>query len=276
MLTRDDLQKLFARPDRTMNSVFTLYLNVGPDDYRQRLQRMLEEQRAGIYDHFEAVHLLAAVQRVDEFFATYQPRGQSLVFIFDRIDRFLWTRDLQVSLRDIVHLSVRPYLRPVAEAMDEFPHYGVAVVEKNALRLFTISLGEIEEYRRPLIGIVDAIRRMMRSEHFAHLILAGPPEITTELRNTLARRLLRINVDIIDLPFTAEPAEILKRSLPAAEELKRKEKSDIVRDLTVQPAEGSWAVTGLGATLDLPNQSVRNLRDPPFRHLQLHCLPGFL
>jgi hypothetical protein len=37
MFTRDDLQKLFRRPDRTMNAVFTLYLNVASADYRQRL-----------------------------------------------------------------------------------------------------------------------------------------------------------------------------------------------------------------------------------------------
>jgi hypothetical protein len=86
------------------------------------------------------------------------------------------------------------------------------------------------------------------------VILAGPPEITTDVRNTLAKRLPPINIGTIDLRFNAEPAEILKRSLPVAEELKRKEESDIVRDLTVQPAEGSWAVTGLGATLDLLNQ----------------------
>jgi peptide subunit release factor 1 (eRF1) len=139
-------------------------------------------------------------------------------------------------------------------------------VEQSAFRLFTINLGEIEEYRRPCIGAVDAIRRMMRSEHLAHVILAGPPEITTELRNTLAKRLGRITarsvsaiarnlkIGTIDLPFNAEPAEILKRSLPLAGELKLKEESEIVRDLTVQPAEGSWAVTGLGATLDLLNQ----------------------
>ena len=71
MLTRDDLQKLFARPDRTMNAVFTLYLNVASGNYRQTLQRMLDEQRAGTFDHFEAVHLLAAVQEVEQFFAAY-------------------------------------------------------------------------------------------------------------------------------------------------------------------------------------------------------------
>jgi hypothetical protein len=94
MFTREDLQKLFARPDRTMNAVFTLYLIVASGDYRQKLQRMLEEQKTGIYDHFETVHLLAAVQEVEQFFATYQPRGQSLVFVFDRIDRFFWACDL--------------------------------------------------------------------------------------------------------------------------------------------------------------------------------------
>jgi release factor family 10 len=251
MLTRDDLQKLFTRPDRTMNAVFTLYLNVASGDYRQRLQRMLDEQRAGTFDHFEAVHLLAAVQEVEQFFAAYQPGGRSLVFIFDRTDRFLWTRELQVPLRDMVHLSARPYLRPLAEAMDEFPHYAVAVVEKNAVRLFKVGLGDIEEHRRPSMGIVDAIRRTMRSEHLSQLILAGRPEVTTDLRSTIAKRLASILSATIDISFNAEPAEILQRTLPVAEELKHKEESKIVRELTVQPAEGSWAVTGLGTTLDL-------------------------
>jgi putative ubiquitin-RnfH superfamily antitoxin RatB of RatAB toxin-antitoxin module len=237
-----------------MNAVFTLYLNVASGDYRQRLQRMLGEQRAGTFDHFEAVHLLAAVQEVEQFFAAYQPGGRSLVFIFDRIDRFLWTRELQVPLRDMVHLSVRPYLRPLAEAMDAFPHYGVAVVEKNAVRLFTVGLGDIEEYSRPSVGVVDAIRRMVRSQHLAQLILAGQLEITTELRHTVAKRLGPILIGTIELDFNTEPAEIFQRTLPVAEELKRKEESEIVRDLTVQPAEGSWAVTGLGTTLDLLNK----------------------
>jgi len=254
MLTRDDLQKLFARPDRTMDAVFTLYLNVASGDYRQRLQRMLDEQRAGRFDHFEAVHLLAAVQEVEQFFAAYQPGGRSLVFIFDHTDRFLWTRELQVPLRDMVHLSVRPYLRPLAEAMDEFPHYGVAVAEKNAVRLFTVGLGEIEEYSRPSLGVVDAIRRMVRSQHLAQLILAGRLEITTELRHTVAKRLRPIPIGTVELDFNAKSAEIFQRTLPVAGELKRKEESEIVRDLTVHPAEGSWAVTGLGTTLDLLNK----------------------
>ena len=254
MLTSVDLQKLFARPDRTMNAVFTLYLNVASGDYRQKLQRMLDEQRAATFDHFEAVHLLAAVQEVEQFFATYQPRAQSLVFIFDRIDRFLWTRELQVPLRDMVHLSVRPYLRPLAEAMDEFPHYGVAVVEKKGVRLFTVALGDIEEYTRPSIHVVDAIRRMARSQHLAQLILAGRLEITAELRHTVAKRLGPILIATIELDFNAEPAEILQRTLPVAEEFKRKEESEIIRDLTVQPSEGSWVVTGLGTTLDLLNK----------------------
>ena len=236
MLTRDDLQKLFARPDRTMNAVFTLYLNVASADYRQKLQRMLEEQRAGTFDRFEAVHLLAAVQEVERFFAAYKPGGRSLVFIFDRIDRFLWTRELQVPLRNMVHFSVRPYLRPLAEAMDAFPRYGVAVVEKNAVRLFTVGLGDIEEYSRPSVGVVDAIRRMVRSQHLTQLILAGQLEITTELRHSVAKRLGPILIGTIELDFNAEPAEIFQRTLPVAEELKRKEESEIVRDLTVQPA----------------------------------------
>jgi hypothetical protein len=215
---------------------------------------MLDQQRAGTFDHFEAVHLLTAVQQVEQFFAAYQPGGRSLVFIFDRTDRFLWTRELQVPLRDMVHLSVRPYLRPLAEAMDAFPHYGVAVVEKNAVRLFTVGLGDIEEYRRPSVGVVDAIRRMVRSQHLAQLILAGRLEITTELRHTVAKRLGPILIGTIELDFNTESAEIFLRTLPVAEELKRKEESEIVRDLTVQPAEGSWAVTGLGTTLDLLNK----------------------
>ena len=215
---------------------------------------MLEEQRVSINDHFEAVHLLAAVQEVEKFLRSYKPGGQSAVLIFDSIDRFFWTRELQVPLRDMVHLSVRPYLRPLAEAMDEFPHYGVALMEKNAVRLFTVGLGDIEEYRKPTAGVVDAIWRMVRSQHLSQLIMAGRPEITTEVRRTVAKRLGPTRIATIDVALNAESAEVLQRTLPVAGELKHKEESEIVRDLTVQPAEDSWAVTGLGRTLDLFNK----------------------
>jgi hypothetical protein len=254
MLTRDDLQKLYRRPDRTMNAVFTLYLSVASADYRQKLDQMLEERKASTYDHFEAVHLLAALQEVEKFFATYEPRGQSLVFIFDRIDRFLWTREIRVPLRDMVHMGVRPYLRPLAEAMDEFPHFAVALVGESNARLFTVGLDDIQEYRRPRAGMVDAIRRMMRSEHLSKLILAGPPELTTELHSIIEKRLGSALVATTDIAFNAEPAEILQRTMPLGEQLQDKEESQIVRDLTVQPPQGSWTVTGLGATLDLLNQ----------------------
>jgi putative ubiquitin-RnfH superfamily antitoxin RatB of RatAB toxin-antitoxin module len=95
---------------------------------------------------------------------------------------------------------------------------------------------------------------MVRCQHLAQLILAGRLEITTELRDTVAKRLGPILIATIELDFNAEPAEIFQRTLPVAEEFKRKEESEIVRNLTVQPSEGSWAVTGLGTTLDLLNK----------------------
>ena len=151
-------------------------------------------------------------------------------------------------------MGVRPYLRPLAEVMDEFPHFAVALVEENNARLFTIGLGDIQEYRRPRVGMVDAIRRMMRSEHLSKLILAGPPELTTKLRSIIERRLGSALIATTDIAFNAEPAEILQRTMPLGEQLQGKEESQIVRDLTVEPPQGSWTVTGLGATLDLLNQ----------------------
>jgi hypothetical protein len=156
MVTREDLNKLFCRPDRTTNSVLTLYLTVASAEYPHKLHTMLEQQKASIYDHFDAVHLLAAVQQVEHFFTTYQPRGQTLMLIFDRTDGFLWVRELQIVLRNMVHWGVRPYLRPFAEAMDEFPRYAVALLDKSTLRLFTVALHEIEEYRKPSAGTVEA------------------------------------------------------------------------------------------------------------------------
>jgi hypothetical protein len=138
--------------------------------------------------------------------------------------------------------------------MDEFPHFAVVLVDENNARLFTVGLGEIQEYRRPRVGIVDAIRRMMRSEHLSQVILAGPPETTTELRSVIEKRLRSALIATTNIAFNTEPAEILRRTMPLGEQLQAKGESEIVRDLTVQPPEGSWTVTGLGATLDLLNQ----------------------
>jgi hypothetical protein len=45
----------------------------------------------------------------------------------------------------MVHWGVRPYLRPLAEAIDDFPYYGIVVADQRKVRLFTVSLREIEE-----------------------------------------------------------------------------------------------------------------------------------
>lgn len=254
MVTREDLSKLFSRPDRTTNSVLTLYLDVASDEYLQKLQSLLDEQKTGIDDHFDAVHLLVAIQQLEKFFASYEPHGQSLIFIFDQADDFLWARELQVPSGNIIHWGVRPYVRPLAEAIDDFPNYAVAVTDQRKIRLFTVSLREIEEYRKPSLSVIDAIQRMVRSQRTSHLILAGPPDARKEVLRTMPKNLARLIVGTVDLPLTVESAEVLRRTLPLAEEFKRKEESEIIRDLTVQPAEGSWAVTGLGRTLDLLNQ----------------------
>ncbi|MCS6908559.1 MAG: hypothetical protein RML93_11865, partial [Anaerolineales bacterium] len=148
MLTDRDLRELldFQAP----NAVVSLYLNTDPSEgnketHRRHLRALLRQ-----------VELPSDVEVIERYFEhEFDWAGRS-VAVFSCATRD-WFRSfsLAVPLRSRVRVGDRPHVKPLADLLDSYGGYGVAIVDKQGARFFYFHLGELVEQE----GVVGEIVR---------------------------------------------------------------------------------------------------------------------
>lgn len=142
MLDEKELQELIGfegggRP------VLSVYLNVDPtwhttDGYKLRLRHLLEEV-AEASDPAD----LAAVEHYIE--REYDWSGKS-VAMFSCASAGLWRAySLPVQIRSLARVAEKPYVKPLANVMDRYGRFVVAVVDRQGAKLYLFHLGELVE-----------------------------------------------------------------------------------------------------------------------------------
>jgi peptide subunit release factor 1 (eRF1) len=169
-------------------------------------------------------------------------------------------------VRNIARWSDRPYLVPLLAILDEHERSGVAVVDNEIARLFTVFVGEIEEHEDAFAPLpvrriketgTDHILSESRFQHrmemhvhlhlkhvaqrldklvdqyrFDRLLLAGPVEAVGELRHLLSKRVRGRLVDQqLALPVRANAREVLEDVLRVEQQIERQMETQIVEEL---------------------------------------------
>jgi peptide subunit release factor 1 (eRF1) len=207
---------------------------------------------------------------------------------FDSLDGFFWHDELNVALRNEVYWERELFVQPIVGVLDEFEKYAVALVDRANMRLFSMFLGEVKEVahrkysrhavqhvksvgmdhlgsasraqqkadehvRANLRRTIRALNALVESERTEHLILAGTPEITTELFDLLPKRLALLVVGSIDLPLNASPEQVRSAVSEVAEGFERSAEISTVREVTTAAEKTRRAVLGLSRTLNAIN-----------------------
>jgi peptide subunit release factor 1 (eRF1) len=158
-MTKNELQSLFSRPERSNATVLSVYLNV--DQSRQaNLNRGFETElndlavsiRQGINDPLEAERFDRAMQHVSDFAATYRPHARMLAMFFDTVDGFFWHQEFDLHVESTARWNRAIFSQPLANAVDQFEQYGVVLADRTTVRLFAAFLGEIQEDVRKDFG----------------------------------------------------------------------------------------------------------------------------
>ncbi|MBN2547532.1 MAG: hypothetical protein JXB15_00120 [Anaerolineales bacterium] len=138
MITDQDLKVLLQY--QAKHPVLSIYLNIDPaagnaDAYKLRLRSMLKE-----------VDLPTDVAAVTRYFDhEHEWYGRSVAVFSCAPEDFFKAYSLAVPLRSRVRVSDRPYVKPMADLLDSYGGYGVALVDKQGARLFSFHLGELRE-----------------------------------------------------------------------------------------------------------------------------------
>ena len=279
MLTESDLKELLEY--HAQSPVLNVYLNTEPvegsaDTHKLRLRSMLKE-----------IDLPEDVAVVERYFDhEFDWSGRSVaVFSCDAEDYFR-AYPLAVPLRSRVRISDRPHVKPLADLLDSFGGYGVALVDKQGARLFYFHLGELreeegvfgEEIRHTKRGggsqaqgrrggvagktnyveevadrnIKDAAEKAARffSENSVRQVLiGGTDDNVAPFRAQLTKAFQSLVVGTFPMSMNASQNEVLERAMQVGMEADERRKLKVVDTVVTGAAKGRGGVVRLEDTL---------------------------
>ena len=289
MITKLRLKELIEYKAMPGSQTLSLYLSVDQSD-AANLNRMFEVSLFNVLREVEETldsrrlsEFKKDAFRAQEFVERYRPRAKGLIIFCNSSEDFFWVHELHVPMKTEARWSEKPYLRPLLEIIDEHERYGVILTDRSQARLFSIFLGEIEEYRESLAEanvtrfrgserdhILSQTRQQRRAETralwhlkqvaeimehvaerlaFDRLVLAGPVEATTEVYRQLSKALRAKVIGTMALAMDANEQHVLTETLKLMKTAERTGEIQIVEQLIEAAEKQEQATIGLEQTI---------------------------
>lgn len=279
MLTDRDFQELVEYEAK--HPVLSVYLNTDPsqgsaDAYRLRLRNMLK-----------GVNLREDVAAVERYFNhEFDWSGRSVAVFSCAPEDFFRSYPLAIPVRDRVRINNRPHLKPLADLLDSYGGYGVALVDKQGARFFYFHLGELREQEgvlgesvrhtkrggassfpgrrggvagrtnyaeevaeRNMREVVDFATRFFTENNVRRVLLAGTEENLALFRSMLPKAWQSLIVGTFPMAMTASKNEVLERALEIGQEAERRREARLVDAVVTGAAKGRGGVIHLDETL---------------------------
>jgi peptide subunit release factor 1 (eRF1) len=191
-----------------------------------------------------------------------------------------------VPISDRVRISNRPHVKPLANLLDSYGGYGVAVVDKQGARLFFFHLGELQEQegmmgesvrhtkrgggsqapgrRGGIAGQTNyaeevADRNIKESADFAarffsefnvrRILIGGTDENVIPFRNQLPKSWQSLVVGTFPMSMTASHSEVLERALSVGRQAEKRRDSHLIEAVLTSAGKGRAGVADLNDTL---------------------------
>jgi peptide subunit release factor 1 (eRF1) len=264
--------------------VLSLYLDLDPQRqarhaYRIVFEDMAKEIRSRL-DRKAREEFETDVTRVQEWLEGHAPHGKGVALFSSVPRRYFQAHWLPVRVQDHLAWESTPDVAPLLDVVDEYERYAVALVESNRARLFTVFMGSIEEHAAlrdrevpsrhdrggvsqshfqhhhdlhvlwHLKRVAGRLAALFRRRPFDRLILAGPEEVTSELRPLLPNPLARRVAAVVPLETYADEQEILEKTLEIEARVEREAEERLVQELFETAGAGGRATRGVTPTLE--------------------------
>ena len=273
MISEKELQELTG-----LNAgapVLSLFLNTDLS------QQSKEKCKLVLRDLLERVKSSAAAEDVAKmatfFDLEYDWQGKGVAIFSASKSEFWRVYPLAVPIQSEAHTGEQPYIRPLTQIFNDYPRYGVALVDQEGARLFLIHLGQIEEkagwtgqdLKRHKQGGFSAARFQRRVDQQAQqnlknaaettvrfceenqcsfLILSGSGDTLPRFRAMLPKALQKQIVGTLGLDVTAPASEVMVHASKLIVQEQSQREQQLVEDLVTATAKGGGAVIGLADT----------------------------
>ncbi len=280
MLTKSDLQELLNF--KAQHPVLSVYLNTDPaqgsaDVYKLKLRSKLKEANAPANDASE----------VERFFdQEYDWAGRSVAIFSCIPEGFFRAYTIAVPIRSRVRVNAnRPHVKPLANILDSFGYYGVALIDRQGARLFSFHLGALREQEGHLGEDVQRIkhgggsqasggrgrdaqkispkgvteRNMKEAANFAsqffsehavrRVLIGGTEDNIARFLNYLPKTWQSLIVGNFPISMTASHTDVLSKAMEIGQQAERQRETRLVDLLVTNALKGQAGVLRLDETL---------------------------
>jgi peptide subunit release factor 1 (eRF1) len=279
MLKESDLKELLEY--QTQYPLLSVYLNTEPaegsaDAYRLRLRSMLKD-----------IDLKDDVKAVERYFDhEFDWSGRSVAVFSCAPEKYFRAYTLAVPIRSRVRIGNHPHVKALADLLDAYGGYGVALVDKQGARLFYFHLGELREQEGTMGEAIhhtksggastvpgrrsgtadrpsseeDVVERNMKdaadfASHFfadynvRRVLIGGTDENIASFRNFLPKAWQSLVVGVFPIGMTASKDEVLAKAMHIGKDAERRREERLVDMMITGAAKGKGSVIGLDDTL---------------------------
>lgn len=280
MLTDSVLRELldYSSPD----PVLSVYLNTDMtegtvDALKLRLRTLLKE-----------VHLPKDEAAILKYFELEREwTGRSIAMFSCAAQDYFRAFPIAVPVRSRVFVGEQPYVKPLADLLDAYGGYGVALVDRQGARLFQFHLGELkeqegilgEEVRHTKRGGASSIfghlggmggksrhteqtiirnlkesaefaARFFEENHVRRVLIGGTEKNVNQFKSHLPKTWQSLVVGTFPVSMTARPDEVQEKALEIGQQAERRREMHLVERIITAAAKGADGVIRLGDTLN--------------------------
>lgn len=281
MITQEQLQELLSY-DSQGETVLSIYLDTDStsesvETIKLRVRGMLKEAQL---KQIEEVH--AVEQYLDTSYDWSKP---GLVMFANHDGTFFRAYPSAITFRNRVRTGPKPYVKPLANLMDHFAHYGVILVDKVGARFFEYHLGELvvtegtigedvqkvkkgggssavgmrggqgggrhenEVIQRNLRDSAQAATEFFENRPIRRLFLGGTSETTGQFKEMLTKKLQSCLAGTFNIAMTANEQEVRHHTISLLATANADREKKLVEKMVGLHASGATAVIGLDDTL---------------------------
>jgi peptide subunit release factor 1 (eRF1) len=180
----------------------------------------------------------------------------------------------------------QPYVKPLADLLDAYGGYGVAVVDKQGARLFQFHLGELKEQEGILgeevrhakrggassnVGRMGGVAgkarhaehtiernlkesavfasKFFEENHIRRILIGGTDENVNMFKSHLPKSWQSLVVGTFPVSMTAKAAQVQKKALEIGQQAERRRETRLVESMITAAAKGTGGVIRMDDTL---------------------------
>jgi peptide chain release factor subunit 1 len=254
-------------PD-SLNTFVTLYLDKKHD------KRFLEKRIHACKTVLKGEELSNFLGTIDDIHDIVNKNiGDNIAVFASRKHSFQKFYPLPIKTDSLLVVDSSPYIRPLARVYDEWEDFTLILVSSNYAKIFSVSLGKVEQTKRLSADIMNKhkkggcsqarFNRLRRGAIHAFLsevveelkeraderiIVAGPGIEKNHFIDMLPKDLKDKVVDIIDINVDDE-TKLLKQSYSLISQKEKEKSSEAVQHLKEEVLRDGLAVYGLKETI---------------------------